>query len=245
MSPRPRRDERRTNLRDAIKESAWRGIATDGASSLSLRAIARDLGITAPAIYHYFSDRDALVTELVIDAFTSFGDWQLAAWKDATGAELVVQLAAIGDAYRRWALAFPQRYELLFGTPLPGYRRPDAVRPAGSRSLAALVGVVEAVRAAGRLVADGFPPVQPEFVAAFAASAGGGTVHALSLSVAIYIWTRVHGLVALELAGHLAPFGADPAALYHYELRSLMRQLVRPAESAAESHDLASSKGVA
>ena len=79
MSPRPRRNEPQTNLQEAIKETAWRQIAEYGAPTLSLRAIARELGITAPAIYNYFSDRDALVTALIIDAYTSFGDAQIAA----------------------------------------------------------------------------------------------------------------------------------------------------------------------
>ena len=67
------------NLQEAIKETAWKQIAEFGAPALSLRAIARELKITAPAIYNYFPDRDALVTALIIDAYTSFGDSQIEA----------------------------------------------------------------------------------------------------------------------------------------------------------------------
>src|SRR6266511_3916590 len=76
---RPTRKNQIPNLQEAIKETAWKQIAEFGAPALSLRAIARELKITAPAIYNYFPDRDALVTALIIDAFTSFGDSQLEA----------------------------------------------------------------------------------------------------------------------------------------------------------------------
>ena len=76
---RPIKKKQIPNLQEAIKETAWKQIAEFGAPALSLRAIARELKITAPAIYNYFPDRDALVTALIIDAFTSFGDWQLEA----------------------------------------------------------------------------------------------------------------------------------------------------------------------
>ena len=75
---RPSKKSQIQNLQEAIKETAWKQIAEFGAAAMSLRAIARDLKITAPAIYNYFPDRDALVTALIIDAYTSFGDSQLA-----------------------------------------------------------------------------------------------------------------------------------------------------------------------
>src|SRR5262247_2571012 len=101
------------NLGESIKDFAWRQITESGASSLSLRKIARELGITAPAIYNYFSDRDALVTALIIDAYASFGDCQheaKASFPDP-GQE-VERLRATGIAYRQWALQYPHRYLL-------------------------------------------------------------------------------------------------------------------------------------
>src|SRR5512147_1369778 len=113
MSPRPRRAEQQPNLQEAIKETAWKQIAEFGAAALSLRAIARELNITAPAIYNYFPDRDALVTALIIDAFTSFGDWQLEARDSVSEDDTKGRLEAIGLAYRDWANTFPQRYQLI------------------------------------------------------------------------------------------------------------------------------------
>jgi len=131
---RPRRTAQQTDLQEIIKETAWRQIAEFGAPTLSLRAIARELGITAPAIYNYFPRRDDLVTALIIDAYTSFGDSQLAARDAVPADELVGRVMATGLAYRQWALDYPQRYQLIFGTPIPGYTAPMAqVFPAAAR----------------------------------------------------------------------------------------------------------------
>jgi AcrR family transcriptional regulator len=229
MSPRPRRNEQQTNLQEAIKETAWKQLAEFGASALSLRAIARELGITAPAIYNYFPDRDALVTALIMDAYQTFGDAQIAA-RDAIPAEdLIGRLTALGMAYRAWAHEFPQRYQLIFGTPIPGYQAPrEQVLPIAARSLSALVGVVEAIRVVGKLNIKNFPEVMPEYRANFEIWKNfGGDVDMISLSVAVLIWAHVHGLVSLELAGNLPPFGTTGDALYRYEMVLLHEKFIK------------------
>jgi AcrR family transcriptional regulator len=227
--PRPKRTAHQVNMQEAIKETAWQQIAEFGAPALSLRTIARSLGITAPAIYNYYPRRDDLVTALIIDAYTSFGDSQLAA-RDAIPAEdLNGRLMAIGMAYRQWALTYPQRYQLIFGTPIPGYEAPfEQVLPYAARSLSALVSVIEALRLAGRLQAAEFPEVKDEYKFSFEQwKTYGGQASALSLSVAILIWARVHGLVSLEIAGNIPPFGPDGDALYRYELKSIRHQFIK------------------
>jgi AcrR family transcriptional regulator len=227
--PRPKRSNQQANMAEAIKETAWQQIAEFGAPALSLRTIARALGITAPAIYNYFPRRDDLVTALIIDAYTSFGDSQLAA-RDAVPAEdLYGRLMATGMAYRQWALTYPQRYQLIFGTPIPGYAAPiERVLPSAARSLSALVNVIEALRLAGRLQAAGFPEVKEEYKISFEQwKAYGGEASVLSLSMAILIWARVHGLVSLEIAGNIPPFGPDGAGLYRYELEAIKRQFFK------------------
>ena len=97
---RPTRKKQIRNLQELIKETAWGQIAEFGASALSLRAIARDLKITAPAIYNYFPDRDALVTALIIDAYRSFGDSQLEARDAVPASDAKGRMRAIGIAYR-------------------------------------------------------------------------------------------------------------------------------------------------
>lgn len=217
------------NLQEAIKETAWKQIAEYGAPALSLRAIARELKITAPAIYNYFPDRDALVTALIIDAFTSFGDWQLEARDSVPEHDLPGRMSAIGLAYRDWAHRFPQRYQLIFGTPIPGYEGPmEKIFPSAARSLSALVSVVEGLRGAGKLNVDSFPRVKPDYQVSFEAwKTYGGNADILSLSVAMIIWSRVHGIVSLEIQGNLPPFGPEGDALYKYELQSMQKQFIK------------------
>lgn len=226
---RPIRKKQIPHLQDAIKEAAWKQIAEFGAPALSLRAIARELKITAPAIYNYFPDRDALVTALIIDAFNSFGDWQLEARDSVPAEDHTGRMKAIGLAYRNWAHTFPQRYQLIFGTPIPGYVGPvEKILPSSARSLSALVSVVERLRVAGKLNVETFPRVKAEYKLSFEMwKTHGGEADILSLSVAMVIWTRVHGIVSLEIQGNLPPFGPKGDALYLYELASIGRQFIK------------------
>jgi AcrR family transcriptional regulator len=220
---RPIKKKQTPNMQEAIKETAWKQIAEFGAPALSLRAIARELKITAPAIYNYFPHRDALVTALIIDAYTSFGDSQLEARDSAPVKDHKKRLFVIGMAYRTWAHTFPQRYQLIFGTPIPGYQAPfEKVFPSSARSLSALVSVVESLRVDGKLNIDSFPKVKAEYKVSFEMWKTYGTeADVLSLSVAMIIWSRVHGIVSLEIAGNLPPFGVNGDALYQYELDSI------------------------
>ena len=229
MSPRPRRREQNSNLQEDIKETAWKQIAEFGAPALSLRAIARELKITAPAIYNYFPDRAALVTALVIDAFTSFGDSQLEARDSLPEDYLVGRFRAIGIAYRNWAHAHPQRYQLLFGTPLPGYETPiEEVFPSSARSISALFSVVDAIRSAGKINVSSFPEVKEEYQHHFDLwKSQVGEVHPLSHFVAMVIWARVHGIVSLEIQGNLPLFGKSGDELYLSEIESMVKQFIK------------------
>jgi AcrR family transcriptional regulator len=225
---RPVKKKQIPNLQEAIKDTAWKQIAEYGAAALSLRAIARELKITAPAIYNYFPDRDALVTALIIDAYKSFGDSQLEARDSIREDDYQGRMQAIGIAYRTWALTYPQRYQLIFGTPIPGYEAPLMdVLPSAARSLSALVSVVEQIRISGYLKVKSFPEVKDEYKVGFDMwKKYGGNVHVLSISVAMIIWSRVHGIVSLEIAGNLPPFGASGNELYLYEMDSINRQFI-------------------
>ncbi len=227
---RPTKSQQIPNLPEAIRQTAWQQIAEHGSPALSLRAIARALGITAPAIYHYYPDRDALVTALIIEAYTSFGDAQLAARDALPAHDLVVRLRAIGIAYRQWAIAYPERYQLIFGTPIPGYVSPvEQVMPVAVRALSALVSVIDALRVDGRLHAPNLPDVHPAFQPMIDQwKRYSGNYDMLSLTVTLLIWARVHGLVSLEIGRHIPPFGLDSAAIYHYELDSIKQQFIIP-----------------
>ena len=226
---RPIKKKQIPHLQEAIKETAWKQIAEFGAPALSLRAIARELKITAPAIYNYFPDRDALVTALIIDAYTSFGDSQLAARDSVRNNDPRKKLASIGLAYRKWAHTYPQRYQLIFGTPIPGYKAPaEKVFPSSARSISALLSVVEELRLAGKLSTSSIPTVSDKYRAFYEQwRTYSGDVHPLSLFVAMNIWARVHGIVSLEIQGNLPPFGENGNALYLFELNAQARQFIK------------------
>jgi len=229
MSPRPKLITPRGNLQQAIKETAWKQIAESGAPALSLRAIARELKITAPAIYNYYSSRDDLVTALIIDAYKDFGDAQLAAVNAVSQANLLGRLMAAGAAYRSWAITYPERYQLIFGTPIPGYVAPEEkTLPVAARSLAALVSVLEDLRAQNKLKLLRNLQVEPERLAIFEQwKKVGGEVDIQSFSIAVIIWARVHGLVSLEISNNLPPFGSSPETLYQYELDAISKEFIK------------------
>mgnify|MGYP005854292851 CR=1 FL=1 len=227
---RPIKKKQIPNLQEAIKETAWKQIAEFGAPALSLRAIARELKITAPAIYNYFPDRDALVTALIIDAYKSFGDSQLEARDAVPVDDILGRLMAIGLAYRTWAHTHPQRYQLIFGTPIPGYKPPaEKILPSSTRSISALFSVVDSIRTAGKLKVDSYPEVKSEYKDHYYNlwKEQVGDVHPLSMFAAMLIWARVHGLVSLEISGNLPPFGPSGDDLYLYEMKFIANQFIK------------------
>ena len=226
---RPKRTANHVDLREAIKETAWKQIAQTGAPTLSLRSIARELGITAPAIYNYFPRRDDLVTALIIDAYTSFGDWQISANHVNESDNFTGRITAIGNAYRNWALTFPQRYQLIFGTPIPGYEAPlEKVWPYAARSLGALVSVMEDLRLADRLRIVDLPKPAPGYEFAFSEWKNFAVeADILSLSAAVWVWSHVHGLVSLEISNNFPAFGPQGEELYRFELTMIEQFIIK------------------
>ncbi|MFI1000286.1 TetR/AcrR family transcriptional regulator [Streptomyces galbus] len=206
------RERYRTQLRAEIKEHAWEQIATAGAPGLSLNAIAKQMGMSGPALYRYFSSRDELITELIRDAYRDLADTVRAA--AAGGADL----AGLGRTLRTWALADRQRYFLIYGTPIPGYHAPDDVTQTASLIMECLL---DAARSSGGDVADD-DPVRAH-LAAHRQWAGDHPADAATLHRALLFWSRLHGILSLELAGHFTGMGLDPAELYASELRTLTR----------------------
>ncbi|TFV33595.1 TetR/AcrR family transcriptional regulator [Streptomyces sp. T1317-0309] len=128
------RERYRSQVRAEIKERAWQQIATAGASGLSLNAIAKELGMSGPALYRYFGGRDELITELIRDAYRSLADTFRAAAGSGGG------LPGLARALRGWALEDRQRYFLVYGTPVPGYHAPDDITVIAREIMSALLG---------------------------------------------------------------------------------------------------------
>jgi len=226
MSPRPRTDERQPNLQEAIKDTAWKQIAESGSASLSLRAIARELGITAPAIYNYYPSRDDLVTALIVDAFTSLAEAQEASLAGLEQNRRAVRLSALGLAYREWAVTYAQRYHLIFGTPIPNYTAPEEVTlPAAAKALVPLIQSIQDLASAGELRTERLaemPPKLKSMLGAWSEFAGGFNHDVLYL--ALVIWSRVHGLVMLEITHQIPSFFDNPEEVYRQEIKNLLIQ---------------------
>jgi AcrR family transcriptional regulator len=221
--PRPKRSDQ-TDLLNEIKETAWAQIAENGAAALSLRAIARALHITAPAIYHYYPSRDDLVTALIVDAFTSMGDAQYSALQSTAESDHEARLMALGLAYRQWALVYPQRYQLIFGTPIPGYHAPEEVtQPAAARSLLPLIGCLDAAWKAGGLrfpAGAELPEGLRQELETWRMVCPVGNV--VVLYAALVVWSRVHGLVSLEIGSQFPALIEEVDTLYRQQMDRLI-----------------------
>ena len=226
---RPTKKDQIANLSEVIKDTAWKQIAGTGAAALSLRAIARELKITAPAIYNYFPRRDDLVTALIVDAFRSLGQSQKQAIQDSPADNLFVQMQALGEAYRDWAICYPQRYHLIFGTPIPGYEAPAEITvPAAANSIEPLTETIQACWAAKMLRAEDFPALTPQLrsmLENWSDFTGGLEIE--GLYSALIIWSRLHGLVLLEISHQFPSFITDPEEVFRRELANLLQQYLK------------------
>ncbi|MEV5150139.1 TetR/AcrR family transcriptional regulator [Streptomyces sp. NPDC052727] len=210
------RERYRAQLRAEIKQRAWEQIAAAGAPGLSLNAIAKQMGMSGPALYRYFASRDELITELIRDAYRSLADTMRTA--AASGADL----AGLGHALRTWALDDPQRYFLVYGTPVPGYHAPDDITMIASEIMDALLDAAQPADAAANTPPDGHPDARLEaHLAQHRQWAADHPAAPAALRRALRFWTRLHGILSLELAGHFTGMGLDPVELYDSELRHL------------------------
>ncbi|WP_194897144.1 TetR/AcrR family transcriptional regulator [Catenulispora pinisilvae] len=205
------RQRYRAQVQEEIKQHAWEQIATAGASALSLNAIAKQMGMSGPALYRYFANRDELITALIRDAYQSLADTIRSA--AAGGADL----RGLAQAMRVWALEDPQRYLLIYGTPVPGYQAPDDTRQLANDVMTKLL------EAAG---GDGLGALPASALGEHLAASDAGWATAYPaeperLHRAVVFWTRLHGVLSLELAGHFDGMGFDPARVYAAEVEAV------------------------
>jgi AcrR family transcriptional regulator len=137
--PLRRRDRVRAATVQEIKETARRVLVEQGSGGLSLRAVARDMGITAPALYRYFPSREDLLEHLIADLYDEVSA-ALERARDALPADDIAgRLLTVSRTFRAWALAHPAEFALLFGSPIKGFTRPHeaAAEPAATAGGAA------------------------------------------------------------------------------------------------------------
>jgi len=177
--PHTARARARAQMLEQIKREALAQLAAEGAPSLSLRQIARELGLVSSGLYRYFASRDELLTALIVDAYADLARAIDVADTGLEQHDYRRRWIARCTGLRAWARAEPARYHLIYGSPVPGYQAPpDTIAPAGAVILA-LLSVLAEAGAAGTL-ADRPAPDDPELVAQLVAM---GEALALDLSV--------------------------------------------------------------
>ena len=218
----PNRRERIRRLTVAeIKAAAMTQVCEVGAEFLSLSAIARDMGMSTAALYRYFDSRDELLADLAVDVHLDLAEaLEAAAGREASPA---ARIRSVANAYRDWALAHPHAYRLAYG-PAHGSGRGhtvDRIALAAARSMHVLLDVVAEV---------GSPPAAhtPAALERQIRAWGGGSRTDLPVGLlrfGLVWWSRLHGLISLELGTHLAATGIDPALLYRGEVDALLADL--------------------
>jgi AcrR family transcriptional regulator len=230
-----RRERLRTATVSEIKETARRLLVNGGAPAISLRAIARDMGMTAPAIYRYFDSLDTLVIALIGDCFDEVRtevEQVAAAHADADPA---TRIAVMARCFRLWSLAHPAEFALMFGSPVPDVipfaAQCGPLNDAGARFGEAFLSVL------GDLYATTPFPAPPQAVldgplgdAVGPYFATHGDRFPLPVMYAfLSSWTSIYGLVAMEVFGHLQWAMTDVEPLFELELHRAISRLVQGA----------------
>ncbi|MER5201052.1 TetR/AcrR family transcriptional regulator [Streptomyces sp. NPDC002755] len=238
------RERRRAVAVQEIVDAAESHLAEHGLHALSLRAVARSLGMTVQALYHYFPSRDALVTALVAKAYEDLADAVTAAVGTAAeaGEPAAPRFMAGVECYRRWAITHVERFQLLYGSPLRHYEAP-AEGPT-TRAMRRMSEVFQ------REMFDGFttaqlaaadtgmlsPALRSHLELVF--PHGPETLPAPATALLLSAWGHMHGLVVLEAFGHTSFVGEHQAEIFRTAMRALLEDTHRripapPMETAA------------
>jgi len=234
------RERARAELSREIKEEARRQLAASGADGLSLRAVAKELGMVSSALYRYYPSRDDLLTVLIIDAYDALG---AAAGGAAAGpaAPARARWVAACHAIRDWAVANPHEYALIYGSPVPGYRAPEATIGPAARVPLAFAGLLGEALAHGELGGPGgaaaaslpVTGVLAEQAGALSAALtqsvpGGGGAGAASAALppdvlvrAVIAWAQLFGMISFELFGQFVGSFEPADALFGHAAQQL------------------------
>jgi len=232
MMSRARREEQHASIREEIKGAARRLMEQEGTAGISIRGIGRAMDLTAPALYHYYANRDALITDLIVDAFNALAEELERTRDDARGLAVQAQLMQVLLAYREWARKYPIDFQLIYGNPIPGYQAPEEITvPPANRGFLLIAGLIS------RCLESGSASPRPEYAAVppkiepvmdeMARQFSGPEQRFLPL--ALYLttvgWPRIHGIIMLELFNHIQPVVGDVDLFYRIQLEDMARSM--------------------
>ncbi|GAB2536292.1 TetR/AcrR family transcriptional regulator [Brachybacterium huguangmaarense] len=200
----PTRAEARARMEDRILDAGRDQLRERGAAALSLREVARSLGVVSSAVYRYVASRDDLLTLLLVDAYTDLADSVDAALDGSAAVRSARErFAAFAGAMRTWALRNPERWALLYGSPVPGYAAPhERTDAAGTRVMSRLLVIAAEGSPAG---ADTDVPDGLRSYLCTGASDLGVEVSAASGARAVEAWCAIIGTISTEIFGQLGP----------------------------------------
>ncbi|MBO1030957.1 TetR/AcrR family transcriptional regulator [Tessaracoccus sp. SD287] len=207
------REQSRAENTTRILASARHQLAVHGATGLSMRAVARDVGMVSSAVFRYFPTREALLTRMIIESYHHLADALEAAASDAAGA---AAWRAVANRARDWSRESPHEFQLIYGTPIPDYQAPSETVPAAARVAAPFL----------RIVAAGRPGTVDETAVGFMESVPG--VSAGVLAVAVADLAQLIGFISLELAGHFKGVTVDGDRFYASVIERQIRTLGLP-----------------
>jgi AcrR family transcriptional regulator len=230
-TPPSRRDRPRVTAAAEIKETARRLLAAGGPPAISLRAIARGMGITAPAIYRYFPSLEALVADLCTDLYNELSEvLEAVGVSDQRGWEgpaAAGRLAEMARTFRRWSVTHPAEFALMFGNPVAGadaFEEGSALYAAGARFGAAFLGPFADLWRRNPIPIP-IPPAQtlsahlrPYF------TRYGDDLPVDAVYLVISAWARLYGVVALEVFGHFQWALTDAEPFFETELSVFLSQ---------------------
>ncbi|WP_145942972.1 TetR/AcrR family transcriptional regulator [Corynebacterium glyciniphilum] len=202
--PRRTHAQARAEMRDGILRLGREQLATRSAADLSVREIARGLGVASSAVYRHVKNRDELVTLLVIDAYNDLAEaaTPMSRTDSADITEPSALLSSLAHHIRSWAVANPTRWALIYGTPIPGYAAPaEETTPPGTRVMAALLEIL-----AHGTVGDPTPPPSPGLAAKLQASAAELGMPGMSpqfLAAGVDVWMSLIGTISAEVFDQL------------------------------------------
>ncbi len=218
------RERVRAELTREITDIARRQLATEGAAGLSLRAVAREMGMVSSAIYRYFPSRDDLLTALIVDGYNAIGAVVEEADRACPPDDYAGRWLAACRAARDWALAHPHEYALVYGSPVPGYQAPQQTIGPAARAATVYGKIVSDAYRAGALEVPGICPPAPE---PFRADAAGLRELLLTevpddvIAAALVTWSALFGMLSFELFGQFENVVTDRAVFFAHAVTCL------------------------
>ena len=215
------RAQARLETTSRIKQLAREQIASKGAADLSLREIARELGVASSALYRYFDSRDQLLTALIVESYDEVGELVEHADARCRRDDLLGRWKSVTTALRTWAIEHPSDYGLLFGTPVPDYEAPADTNIPGQRYTTVLMGIVADAHAAGR-IADVEIPAGRAIAREYKKVRKNLSLEVPDefLLAGLTAWAAMLGAISLEIFGHVDMVLDDPGV--HFDSLTTM-----------------------